>query len=443
MKKYIITSYIPGAEVNEDALNTLEFMAEDIGAEMLAIPTKSNYKELQNTVPHSILPTQGGFYLNSNLYVSEMLINVNLVDPISGLESISSEMGSLVVAAPRHRFKSVARSLKHNKTPRGIWCTGTISNPDYKDTKSGLRVRGYHTFGALLVLVKDNEIFSIRQLTYSIDSKSVCDLNKEYTLYGEVKQIRPSISLGDLHPPFTSPSVLKRTKRLLSELQVEKVIFHDSFDGASISHHVEGKHLTKALIQKSLPSLEEEVDLTQKVMNEVISKAPNDSEFYVVKSNHDEHLDKYLDEFRFKIDYTNLLYALDLTKQKVLFKRKEHPEDCLEYALKDAGLDERFVFLERDDKLDIAGIECSNHGDYGPNGARGNAKSQGLAFTGGKTITGHAHTPEIGVYGNYVNGTMTHLTLPYTNDSGTSGWINSHTLIYPNGSMTHFHIIEG
>ncbi|MBV1887674.1 MAG: choice-of-anchor D domain-containing protein, partial [Urechidicola sp.] len=29
--------------------------------------------------------------------------------------------------------------------------------------------------------------------------------------------------------------------------------YHDSFDGASISHHVEGKHLTKALIQQTLP----------------------------------------------------------------------------------------------------------------------------------------------------------------------------------------------
>ena len=442
MKKYIITSYTPGTKVNEDALNTLQFMADDIDAELLALPTKANYKQLQNEFPDVILPTKGGFYLNDNLYISDLLVNVNLGDPISGLESISSEMGSLVIAAPRHRFKSVARSLKHHKSPRGIWCTGTVSEPDYKDTKSGLRMRGYHVLGAILVEVKNKEIFSIRQLTYSSDSKSVCDLNKEYTLSGEVSHIRPSISLGDLHPPFTSPSVLIATKKLLKKLQVEKVMFHDSFDGASISHHVEGKHLTKALIQQNLPSLEEEVQLTQKVMNDVISQAPEDSEFYVVKSNHDEHLDRYLDEFRFKIDYTNLLYALHLTIQKVKFKRKEHTEDCLEFSLKEAGLDKRFVFLERDDKLDIAGIECSNHGDYGPNGARGNAKSQGLAFTGGKTITGHAHTPEIGIYGNYVNGTMTHLTLPYTNDSGTSGWINSHTLIYPNGTMTHFHIIE-
>lgn len=439
-KKYVVTSYIPAAKTDKKALDTLQFLADDIGAELKIFPNKANYMEEQEELPDLFTPEEGGYYLNNNLYISDILINHNLVDPISGLESISSEKGSLIVPSPTQRFKSVARSLKHHSGPRGIWCTGSISEPYYKDTKSGLRKKGYHKLGALLVEIKNNEIFSIRQLTYS--NGSICDLNKQYTSNGVINTIRPSVSLGDLHPPFTSRFVLNETMKLLKTLNVKSIVFHDSFDAASISHHVEGKHLTKALISDELPSLHEEIILTSMTMNQVMLLAPKDMEVYVAKSNHDEHLDRYLDEFRFKTDYTNLLYALDLIKQKVRFKQGDSPWDSLEYALKRVNLDERVKFLERDDKLDIHGFECSNHGDYGPNGSRGSATNQGLSFTGGMTITGHAHTPEIGVYGNSVNGTMTKLTLPYTNDSGTSGWINTHTIIYPNGSFSHYHIIK-
>lgn len=440
VKKYIISSYIPAAKTDRNALKTLQFMAKKLGAELKILPTKANYIDEQEELPSLFTPDQGGYYLNNNLYISDMLVNHNIIDPISGLESISSEKGSLIVPAPTHRFKSVARSLKHHSGPRGIWCTGSISKPYYKITKSGLRKKGYHKLGGILVEIKNNDIFSIRQLTYN--RGSICDLNKQYTKHGKIKKIRPSMSLGDLHPPFTSEYVLDKTANLIKELNIKSIVFHDSFDAASISHHVEGKHLTKALISGTLPTLEHEVEITADTMNRVIKQGPKDLKVYVAKSNHDEHLDRYLDEFRFKTDYTNLLYALDLIKQKVLFKRSESKQDSLEFGLKQVGLDKRVIFLERDDKLDIHGFECSNHGDYGPNGSRGTAKNQGLSFTGGMTITGHTHTPEIGVYGNSVNGTMTKLTLPYTNDSGTSGWINTHTIIYPNGSFSHYHIIE-
>jgi hypothetical protein len=116
--------------------------------------------------------------------------------------------------------------------------------------------------------------------------------------------------------------------------------------------------------------------------------------------------------------------------------------DSLEYALFNENLYDDFKFLRRKDTLSIHGIECGSHGDYGANGAKGSNKSVGLAFTKGNVITGHEHSSSIGIYGNYVNGTMTHLSMPYTNDSGTSSWLHTHTLIYPNGKRSHIHLIE-
>lgn len=446
MKKYVITSYIPGSTTNKSCFNAIKnYMEVNKIDKLLTLPTKANYIEEQEELPdEGFEPAVGGFFLNKSLYVSDMLLNHNLLDPIRGLESISSEKGSLIVAAPRHRFKSVARSLKHSAMPRGIWCTGTISDPYYKDTSSGLKVRNYHTFGALVVTIQNNKIFHIRQLEFVPKTNSLCDMNIEYFANGNIRKIRPSISLGDLHPPFTNPDILNKTSELIKDLKCENVIYHDAFDFAQPgSHHLEGRYLTKAFAQESIYTIENEVNITMRVLNFLANNSSKDTKHYIVASNHNEHLDKYLDSFRWRDDTGNLLYALELVMQKVKYKRGMEKYDSLEYALRKSGLSDKFTFLRRKDFLAVHGIEVSNHGDFGANGSRSGGAAQALAFSSGKVITGHEHSPSIGVYNNYVNGTMTHLTMPYTNDSGTSSWLNTHTLIYPNGGRSHIHIIKG
>ena len=447
MKKYLVSSFTPGAKADKKFIKALETFSNYHNAPILLKPTKANYKDLQldyRGVPEEYI-VEEEVRLNSSLVISDMLINHNLVDPISGLESVANAKGSLVVASPRHRFKSVARSLKHDNLPRGIWCTGSVSEPCYKSTKQGLRMKGYHLKGALVITVENNKIFHIRQLTYDSKLGGFHDLDMFYTSSGRAlpREIE-AISLGDLHPPFVNKNAMKATLKMIKRLRPKNIVFHDTFDASSISHHVEGKHLTKALISEKIPTLDEELRITAKCLKEFYEAGvSHGAKFHIVKSNHDEHLDRYLDEFRFVSDYRNLLVALDLVKQKVKFKMNLADQDSLEFGLtKHEECIKNFNFLERDDKLDIEGVECGNHGDFGPNGARGSAKANGLAFSG-NIITGHQHTPEIGVYGNSVNGTMTDLSLPYTNDSGTSGWLHTHTIVYRNGAISHIHLIPG
>lgn len=440
MKKYVITSYIPGSEINEDFFKELKNYAKANKAEIVIPLTKSNSKKEEGCAPSNILPyaTIETVKLNNSIHISDIPSNVNVIDPLSGMESLANSKGSFILPTTRHRFKSVARSLKHDSHPRGIWGTGTISKPHYKETKTGYRIQDYHTYGALIVEVIDNKIYYIRQLTYK--DSAIYDLDKKYSKGKVTKAKVLAVSLGDVHPPFICPKVLDATVEMLKKYKPKNVVYHDIFDACSISHHTEGKFITKALIhEKSYKCLSEELDYTEEVLSKLVNVNLK-ANHYIAKSNHDEHLDRYLDEFRFRDDEHNLIDAIDLVKQQILFKLSRHDMGALEDALKVRGLNDKVTFLERKDKLEIAGIELSNHGDYGPNGSRGNAKIHGLSFTG-KIVTGHAHTPEIGPYGNYVNGTMTKLSLPYTNDSGTSGWLNTHTFIYENGTMSHFHII--
>lgn len=448
MKRYIVSSYIPNADIDIDFYNALVTMSEKVDAEVIIADCKYNYKNDVNTLLQMTIDDEledvivrGSYKFNDKLTLTDYRQSINVIDPISGMaiDSAASALGNMIVAFPRHRFKSVARSLKHSRSPRGVWCTGTISEPYYKDTKSGAAMKNYHVKGALIVEVINDHLFNIRQLQW--DGKGFYDLDTYYTPNGakKVKGSMEGLSLGDLHPPFTNLLVLNETRNFIEKYKPANIMLHDAFDGCSISHHVEGKHITKAIINRSMKNLADELMLTAETID-MIAEASRSSKVHVVKSNHDEHLERYLEEFRFKDDYINLDMALYLARVYINYKKGETDQSPLEHSLRTYAPLTNVFFHDRDDKLNLAGWEVLNHGDYGANGARGNAKGSGVAFNG-KVITGHTHSPEISAFGNSVNGTMTNLSLGYTNDSGTSGWLNTHTIIYKNGTISHYHII--
>ena len=94
--------------------------------------------------------------------------------------------------------------------------------------------------------------------------------------------------------------------------------------------------------------------------------------------------------------------------------------------------------LERDQSFTLGGVELALHGDKGPNGSRGSAKS--LRRIGVKTIIGHSHSPAI-EEGAYQCGTSTPLRVEY--NSGPSSWLNCHCILYENGKRSLLPIIDG
>ena len=155
---------------------------------------------------------------------------------------------------------------------------------------------------------------------------------------------------------------------------------------------------------------------------------------FQVASNHPEHLDRYLDEARYRDDTFNHILGLELS----LAKAKGH--NVYKYSMEMFAGNIKTTFLTRKDTINICGFEMNNHGDAGSNGSRGNSKTIGETYSG-KVITGHTHSPEIGVYNNPVVGTLTDLVLPYTSEAGGSSWGNSNIVLYENGTFTHIHIL--
>lgn len=437
MKTYVISSYIPNTPINSDFVRSLNKYCEVNNAELHILKCKENYRSdpeqpLEQAIRDEFGSTikLGSYNLNSSLFVSDFRTSINTIDPLVGMESFAAKHGCMILPFPRHRFKTVPRMIKESLTPRAIWCTGTISEPlTYKDNKSGTRMRDYHKIGALVVQVENDKVFHIRQLSFS--GKGFFDLDCFYTP-SKVMGINPkALVLGDDHVLFQNKHAMEATKDQIEKLAIRAIFRHDSLDfGSAGSHHLIGKHLTKA----QLPfTLEQELKLTSDNIAEMSRRFPNVIQ-YMVASNHPEHLDRYIDEARYYDDYTNHIIGLELALAKAQGK------NLYEYAMNKYNKLDKVKFLTRKDSFKIAGVELADHGDFSANGAKGTPMEKGVVYSG-KCITGHTHSPQISPLGNFVTGTLTHLSLPYTKDSGSSSWMHSNVLLYADGNCTHLHIV--
>ena len=155
---------------------------------------------------------------------------------------------------------------------------------------------------------------------------------------------------------------------------------------------------------------------------------------YVVKSNHDEVLIKYLKRGKFIKDHENAEYAADLFKVAV---RKQDP---LQFAVEeiDPHMD-NVIWLQRKDSLKVAGVELAMHGDKGPKGAKGTINN--LEKTVTNLVKGHSHEPEI-LRGAFQVGTSSLLQLEY-NEGDPSAWMHTSCLIYEDGTKQLINSIYG
>jgi hypothetical protein len=155
----------------------------------------------------------------------------------------------------------------------------------------------------------------------------------------------------------------------------------------------------------------------------------------MVRSNHDEVLQRYLIEGRYINDYQNHRLALDLAAKYL------DGEDPLKFAIeKYLTKEERasILWLERDEEYKIGGVECGAHGDKGLNGAKASLSSLERAYR--KAVVGHSHTAAI-LRDIFRVGTSSYLKQDY--NEGPSSWTHTHCSIYKNGTRQLITIING
>lgn len=428
-KRYIVTSVIPNAKIDKECFKTLQKIAAVKKAEIMVIETAPNFTtDLKVEEYHLELEpikeylTTGGTKLSEKLMISTIPHNINVIDPLMGLETYMAKKGNIIIPFPRHCMKMVHRILKHHKAPRGAWCTATISEPYYKATKSGITAFEYHTKGGIFVEINADDTFQIRQLEW--DGKGIYDLTSYYTPESTKTGIRAfAVCTPDSHVPFVNKSAKNTIQSVIRMVRPHNVVHNDVFDAVSISHHTEGKYLTKAKINLTLA---EEGKLTSNFLQDFVKVSPKDTQHFLVGSNHHDHLDRYLDEGRYLKDKVNHILSLELALKKA------NGFNPLESLLRKFNNLDNVKVCNRDDSLKINGVELLCHGDSGSGGSRGTPKSVGVVY-GGDVVTAHTHSPAITATGSYVVGTMTDLVMPYTPHDGGSNWAHSTVIVYPNG----------
>lgn len=441
-KRFIISWCQSDTKIHQEFMDNIEAYADKIDASIHII--LGRYKNPTSLDVSNIIKDQEKSvscnwderivkYADSNRHnihkylcvASDVKIQPTASTPLSGLNSLTG-LESCIVGHPRVHLKSLP--VLDGYPSKLMVTTGAVSLENYTDTKSGKKGEFHHTLGFVIVEL-DGDIFHIRQVTADSDGSfyDLCFLvdNGEVSFYSGAE----SVVFGDLHLGETCPEALKSSFDMCELVNCKEIVLHDAFNGHSISHHE--KKNPFILMQRELDgsnSLKKELSELSDFLNEY-----QDYNFTLVRSNHDEWLDRWLKESDWRKEINREMYI------KLASLMSENPlnNGALSLYLKEVGVSNA-VCLNINDSFVVGDFELAIHGHIGSNGSRGGIIQFKNMNT--KTISGHSHSPAR-EDGAMVVGTLTKLRVSY--NSGASSWMNSNAIIYPNGKASNIHIING
>jgi hypothetical protein len=236
--------------------------------------------------------------------------------------------------------------------------------------------------------------------------------------------------LGDLHLGHHDDEVLDTTLNVLfKNLKPANVVLHDVFDGHSISHH-ESKDAFQLYRreQDGTNSVKREVDN----MLEWLKKVEKYN-VTIVRSNHDDFIDRWLINNDWK---KNIKNALEYINYAGLILQGKAPKGIIPCLIEDRF--PKMVTLDRSTSFKVKGWELGQHGDVGANGSRGSLLQFRKLNT--KCVVGHYHSPGR-KDGGLAVGTSTKLRVGY--NIGPSSWLQSHVIIHEDGRAQHINFLNG
>jgi len=355
---------------------------------------------------------------------------------MTGMQALSG-VNSCVFGSPKVQMEMIP--VLDGNAPKMMLTTGAITMQNYTDSKSGKVGEFHHTFGFVIVEIKDDEIFFVRQVTADDKSGNFSDLC--YRVENEtIKNINKleAIVLGDLHCGHHDEKVLDTTIDMMYKMLPKHVILHDVFDGDSISHH-----------QMKDPFLQygKEVNGTNDLKKEIDSVMASLKPFekyknvVIVRSNHDDFLDRWLKNEDWKKQPTFKNSRLYMQLSDILLEQYANNPMCV-YGVIPAFIKQKypkFITLNRSDSYKVkGGWELGQHGDVGSNGSRGSLLQFRRLNT--KIVVGHYHSPGR-KDGALAVGTSTNMRVGY--NLGPSTWLQSHVIIHEDGRAQHINFING
>lgn len=434
-KVYVITCAVTESKVHEGFKRNLDVYCKVRGAQLIIQPVFNKAKG--NATLDPILADAcimlDKLALNENITLVGIKNNSRGVDPSTGLPRAEHRGSSIIVPSTKQRLKYIATGI--DKLPNAIMSPGSITIPNYTSSylmidKSSYLAGMDHVMGAVIVEIQDNKIFHFRQI--QADEKGTfIDLGVRYKNGKAIKEKAEALVLGDWHSGEGSPTAISACIEQIKLLKPKYLILHDFYSGNSTSHHVVGKEITlgkmakagKLSIESELSYAAKDLDMLAKLVDNVV----------IIKSNHDDFLERYLNEGRYIKDSHNHILALELASAMAA------GHNPVKYGVEKFGSKAKNVrWLAEDESFMIANIECGQHGHRGSNGGKPSINSLENAYL--NSITGHSHTPQI-QRGVYVVGTTTETNPDY--GKGATSWMNCNAVVYSNGQRQLINSIKG
>jgi transposase len=476
-KRFIITWAQNNTPVHQRFLFNLESYAKHISADIHVIAGRyKNPTSVFSDAKHDVWHQSVTKYLDAARHdvhkyasiMSDVKIQPTAVNPMTGLQGMSG-INSCVFGSPKVQMMMIP--VLEGCKPKMMVTTGACTVKNYTDSKAGKKGEFHHTLGFVIVEIKDDEIFFIRQVTADSNGDFI-DLFNSVKFVGESKELtfdstidqvnwsaanfgaepvewtgESSVSrterfeacvLGDLHYGHEDSEVLTKTLELLSKFNPKHIVLHDVFDGYSISHHemkdpfaqyrkeVKGTNSLKTEVNYMLDQLEEFTKF-------------EDCDVVIVRSNHDDFIDRWLKNGDWKKQPTPK-NSMEYMEYSQILLRQYAESDKVKGVIPEL-INTRypeFITLGRSDSYMVKGWELAQHGDVGSSGSRGSLQQFRKLNT--KIIVGHYHAPGR-MDGALSVGTTTKLRVGY--NIGASSWLQSHVIIHENGKAQHINFIEG
>lgn len=433
-KRFLITSAQSATPVHSELIDGMELLAKKYDAEILVIP----FRYHNHTNVFTKLDDENEWWdkrivkyltlnrhnLNKRISVlSDIKIQPTNTNPLQGLEGITGEYSS-VIGSPRMELRSVP--VMEGSSPKILFTTGACTRQNYIDSLAGKKGEFHHTLGFAIVEIKDNETFFFRQVCANSKGEFI-DLDN-FVSNGKITKETSveAVILGDIHVADCDPRVTDITLNdLFKRLYPKKVFIHDIISSNSISHHnLNNPFILHEQELNGTNSLEKEIDEMIKWL-----KPFSNYDTYIVKSNHDEHIDKFLQttDWRRMASFKNAIPYMEYAKATL---KGEAPNGVVPYIINKHY--PKFKCLGYNDNITVKGWLLSMHGHIGSSGSRGGLAQYSRLAT--KNVTGHSHS--IGRKGGAVSvGCSCKLRLKY--NIGPSSWINAHGIVNRLGKFQH------
>ncbi len=378
--------------------------------------------------------------LNNNATITDVRVPPQNVDPSTSRKHLTAKYNAtLFFPHPKQRMAPIASSP--SEYPRFIVTTGAITTPNYNRANDrGDQAIRDHRLGAVFVEAFDESTYLFHFLTATQDGKFV-HMGEQFD--GHKKPVKVGVDalvLGDIHWGEHDPLTMQANYEMIRKMTPKKLVLHDFFTGNSISHWNIDKPLFRAQqFAKGELSLEDELRKTLKELQH-IARISGDRDVYVVHSNHDDFLTKYLESGIYeRKDLWNSEVCHSLAGR--ILKNDVRPDMYLKEALAMFGnIPSNVHFLGLDDRLCVQGYRLSAHGHIGVNGSKGLSVKK-VDETMGRAIIGHKHAPEQ-FRDSYVVGTSSRQNLHYMAGS-ISAAMGCNAAIYGNGKVQMLPIING